>query len=92
MKQVDAELDEVDSDAMNEDEFNQHAVGGELDLPSEEGDQDAEDSDEQMASDSESDGNLDDYCKELGIDPALLKDEKQKPSKESVKEKSDTKH
>lgn len=70
MKQVDAELDEIDSDNLNEDEFVD--MGGELDLPSEEGDEDEEDED--MA--SESDEDMDAYCRDIGVDPSLLKDEK----------------
>lgn len=78
MKQVDQELDEIDSDNLNEDEFNKD-VGGELDLPSEEGDEDIEDEDADMA--SESDEDMDAYCRDIGVDPSLLKEDSKKQKK-----------
>ena len=54
-------------------------LGGELDLPSEEGDEDMDEEDQDM--DSGSDDDFDEYCKNIGVDPEDLKDEK--PSKKS---------
>jgi hypothetical protein len=80
MAQVEAEIQAEHE--IDETEFQQFETG-ELDLPSEDdGDEDAEMSDAAEGSDDD----LDDYYREIGVDPAEMKN---KPTKPSAKESKD---